>query len=385
MKDSTKSEEILSDFSKQAQSALTGASSIVPSSASWFVVGATIIALGVLSVIIIVLVTPEKKATPPFVAKSAPPIASVSSDSPATGIIQQGGSAVLVEDTIAIGGAASSREDALFTERDFIVNGLPVIEAQAAVVKKLGDSSILFEQGNNKQWPIASISKLMTSVVALETLGPDVVVTLSEHAVATEGVSGDFSVGEQFTVLDLISAMMSMSSNDAAVAIADFYDKKFMQVPSTAASTSPQTVPAPSSFIHAMNEFAKRLSMNETTFSDPSGLSPLNKSTPTDLERLVVYIAKQYPEILAATRAREDQIIELLSRTPRTLGNINRFAGQFDFVGGKTGFTDEARGNLVSIFNYQGTEYLIIVFGTEDRFGETSRLYRWLKTKVGNS
>lgn len=377
MSEKVSPEEVLSDFSKEAQSVFSGEGIVFPAGLSakknW-VIASSVVGVALVAAVILIAL-PEKQAVVPYVAQVAKPSASISSDLPTTGVIQQGGSAVLAEDAIVLGGGDSARSEALFTERDFIVNGLPVIEAQAALVKKLGSSETLFEQGNNKQWPIASLSKLMTGAVALEKLGVDVVVTISENAVATEGVSGNFSTGEQFTVLDLVTAMMAMSSNDAAVAVSDFYNKKHTP-------TSPEAAQAPNLFVQEMNELAKRLDMTETSFLDPSGLSPKNYSTPADLEKLVTYVVKAHPEILLASRQSENQIIEILSRAPRTLGNINRFAGQFDFVGGKTGFTDEARGNLVSVFNYQGTQYLIVVLGTEDRFGETSRLYRWLKTKL---
>lgn len=68
--------------------------------------------------------------------------------------------------------------------------------------------------------------------------------------------------------------------------------------------------------------------------------------------------------------------------TNRTDVNINEFAGQDYFVGGKTGFIDQSEGNLISIFKHNGKKYLIIVLGTADRFGQTRALYGWLKQTV---
>jgi D-alanyl-D-alanine carboxypeptidase len=62
-----------------------------------------------------------------------------------------------------------------------------------------------------------------------------------------------------------------------------------------------------------------------------------------------------------------------------TFKNINVFAGQPDFLGGKTGFLEESRGNLLTLFKIQNRVFLFIVFGAEDRFEQTRILYSWTK------
>ena len=83
-------------------------------------------------------------------------------------------------------------------------------------------------------------------------------------------------------------------------------------------------------------------------------------------------------ELLAITRESEVEITEKTSTLKRKLVAINQFAGSEEFLGGKTGFTDEASGNLVSLFRLHDRPFLIIVFGTDDRFGETARIRDWL-------
>ena len=58
----------------------------------------------------------------------------------------------------------------------------------------------------------------------------------------------------------------------------------------------------------------------------------------------------------------------------------NQFAGTPEFLGGKTGYTDEARGNLLSLFAIGGQTFTVIVLGTDDRFGDTERIRSWLTT-----
>jgi len=67
------------------------------------------------------------------------------------------------------------------------------------------------------------------------------------------------------------------------------------------------------------------------------------------------------------------------SSRPVAFSNINHFAGQADFLGGKTGYTDDAGGNLLSLFSYQKRPVLVLVMGASDRFGETRRLLQWFK------
>ncbi len=92
-----------------------------------------------------------------------------------------------------------------------------------------------------------------------------------------------------------------------------------------------------------------------------------------------------YPQILAITRTPQVTITELGSAPAGGVGrqtpvkSINDFAGRADFIGGKTGYTDEAAGNLLSIFSYDSHPVFIVVLGTQDgvRFAKTLALYSW--------
>ncbi|MEK7590502.1 MAG: serine hydrolase [Patescibacteria group bacterium] len=235
----------------------------------------------------------------------------------------------------------------------------PLITARVAAVKKINFSNMMFELNSTKQWPLASVSKLMTAIIALEKIGPNEIIPISAAAVATEGPQGGFSTGELFTIGDLVKSMMVVSSNDAPAAIAEFFGKQ--------------------AFVKAMNEKATELQMTHTSFVDPIGFSLSNQSTTADLEKLVSYIYVYYPEIFSYSRQKEIEIIDLKSTIKRRLFNINVFAGEKEFLGGKTGYTDEASGNLVSLFWLDGQPLFIAVFGSENRFGDTKILYDWAK------
>lgn len=233
------------------------------------------------------------------------------------------------------------------------------ITASVAIVKKLGYPTAFFELNSAKQWPLASITKLMTAVVALEKIGPNEIIPISAKAVATEGPQGGFSAGELFTIEDLVMSMMVVSSNDAPAAIAEFYGEQ--------------------KFIKAMNDKAAELQMTHTNFVDSIGFSLSNQSTVLNLEKLVSYIYIYYPEILSFSRQKNIEIIDLKTKTKRRLSNINVFAGEKEFIGGKTGYTEEANGNLVSLFQSNDQPLFIVVFGSENRFKDTETLWKYYR------
>ncbi len=260
---------------------------------------------------------------------------------------------------------ASSEEVNLFKDsNDFSKSSLevkpetevkPDIDIQASAAGAYGKGGKeTFGWETDKRWPIASLTKLMTAVVALEHLPISEVITISEEAVATEGNSGSFRAGEKFKLNDLLKAIMLVSSNDAATAVAMHIGED--------------------EFIAAMNKKAQDLGLADTSFVDPTGLSVKNQSTVIDLLRLTEYVRNFEPEIFAVTKKTKDTIIEVKTGKRRTIVNINAFAGRRDFLGGKTGSTLEAGENLISVFKVAGEPKTIIVLGALDRRAETEKI-----------
>ena len=226
---------------------------------------------------------------------------------------------------------------------------LPEVKAVTAYAKELFGSQVFSEKNIHQQWPIASLTKLMTAAVALEKIGMNQEITVSENAVATDGIAGGLIIGKTYPVRELINVLMGVSSNDAAVALAESYGIK--------------------RFVATMNSRAGNIGMLDTVFADPTGLTSLNQSNVFDLEKLVKHVFNNYPEILTVSRQPEVKI------AGQVFKNINAFAGRPDFIGGKTGFIDEASGNLISLFNINGQPVLIIILGSDDRFGDTQKIY----------
>jgi len=225
------------------------------------------------------------------------------------------------------------------------------VQASVWLIGDLAKEENFAEFNPGKRWPIASITKLMTAVVAIENISKSKLVTISGSAVETEGAAGGFSAGEVMTSEDLLKAMMLVSSNDAAVALAEYLGQE--------------------KFIGLMNAKAVSLGMADTFFKEPTGLSTLNQSTVRDLKILVRYINATHPEILGYSRLASVKIFNTQSKQGRVLKNINLFSGRPDFLGGKTGYTDDAGENLVSLFSRNNRTIIIIVLDARDRFAES--------------
>jgi hypothetical protein len=237
-------------------------------------------------------------------------------------------------------------------------SGFTGFTGKAILMKYLNPSTdlgqVIFELNPEKRWPIASLTKLMTAVLAIEKMDLNKEAVMSEKAVTTEGTAGEFQNGEVFRFQDLIKAMLISSSNDAAVAIAETFGER--------------------DFINEMQKKAAGLKMFSTTYLEPTGLSFINQSTVSDLAKLMNYIYLSHPEILEISRQKEAEILELRLNKPRKLLTINKFAGKPDFIGGKTGYIDEAGRNLIGLFDINGKTVLIITLGAEDSFKETEKL-----------
>lgn len=238
----------------------------------------------------------------------------------------------------------------------------PDIQTHAALIADLKTGQAYFESNQNLRWPTASLTKLMTASMVLKNMDLSKPVTIGEtlsgDGEATTSVSF-FKPGDVYSGTDVLNTMLVISKNEAAEAFANAYGR--------------------SDFIAGLNKMAEDLGMNLTHFSDPSGLSVANQSTAADLQKLAFNVYQNYPKILEITRKKSVAVTELNSKKKTALSNINIFAGTSGFIGGKTGYTDEADGNLVSIFSYENRPILVIVLGTDDRFGETSKLLQWFE------
>lgn len=236
----------------------------------------------------------------------------------------------------------------------------PVLDAHASLVADLTTGTVFESDHADRRWPTASVAKLMSATIVLDKLDPGSRVYITDAMFSVDPTEPVLAVGGTYTVLDLLKLMLLPSSNVAAEAAASFYGLD--------------------AFLKEMNARAAAWGMEDTYYTDPSGLSSSDQSTANDLLKLAQRIYKDYPKILATSRTPQATITEMHSGAKSTIQSINLFAGTANFIGGKTGHTDEAEGNLVSVFQYENRPILIIVLGTNNRFEDTKSLYNWFTT-----
>lgn len=250
----------------------------------------------------------------------------------------------------------------------------PSINANSALVVDLETNYVFFQKNPHQRWPIASLTKLMTALVAKKYLDLKMPVTISKKASLVEGDSLPLKEGDRLKVEDLLRMMLISSSNKSAFALSE---------------SNPAL-----NFVKLMNEEAKNLGLTQTNFVDVSGLNPLNQSTAEDLKNFSFFLFKNYPEIFLILQNAKLEI-ESLKGNRYDLKNINLFSKKpkiledlgIYYLGGKTGFTEEAKETFLGIFSYpsqkfpgQSKNILIIVLNSNSRYNDVENLLRWLKS-----
>ncbi|MGD1003410.1 MAG: serine hydrolase [Minisyncoccia bacterium] len=237
---------------------------------------------------------------------------------------------------------------------------LPTFTNESYMVADLSTGAILAGSNIDARWPTASLTKLMTASLIFDQLATSTRITITPQMFAADPNEHTLVIGGTYTVEDLLHVMLMPSSNVAAQAMADYLGQ--------------------AQFINEMNARAEQWGMTNTYFADPSGISAANESSAHDLLILAQHVYRDYPGILALTDTPATTITELNSGRTITVRSINAFVGEPNFIGGKTGNTDQAAGNLLSIFNDGGQPILITVLGAPAiPFKDTSALYSWFQ------
>lgn len=207
------------------------------------------------------------------------------------------------------------------------------VSADNAIVIEQESGRVLFEKRAHEKKRIASITKIMTAILAIESDKLLEMATASEKAIRAEGSSIYLMRGEKLTLEDLVYGLMLRSGNDAAVAIAEHVGGSL------------------EGFVFLMNQKAAEIGMMNTNFANPHGLDDSNEhySTAYDMALLTKYAMKNntYREIAGTKTYRSTTSSE---KVTRSWTNKNRLlTGLYEYsTGGKTGFTKLAKRTLVS-------------------------------------
>ena len=227
----------------------------------------------------------------------------------------------------------------------------PEIGAASAVVM-FEDGSCVYEKNADERRLIASTTKLMTALVAIELSEPEQPIEIPAECCGIEGSSMYLAPGEILTADELLAGLLLASGNDAAEALAV------------------SLCGSEESFVTLMNEKAAALGLHDTAFANPHGLDDAGQfSTARDLARLMFACMddERFARLVALPSAEIDG---------KNYVNHNKLLGRCEgCVGGKTGYTRAAGRCLVSCCEREGTRFVCVTLSDPDDWNDHMRLY----------
>lgn len=238
------------------------------------------------------------------------------------------------------------------------------LSASGAIVMNPENGHVLYAYNHQTPRAMASLTKLMTAAVIAQEHSPNELLTIPAAAENIEGNKINLIAGQQYSVADMLSALLISSANDAAITLA-LFDSGSIQ-----------------NFAAKMNARAESLGLSRTSFANPHGLDdPLQFSTPQDLAWLTAYIIRQ--PALFDRMQKEGSFIYNSEGTPTHLLHTHQLIHENKQVlAGKTGTTDEAKECLVSVVNIGGKRYVVVLLHSNDRYRDLRLIMKALNEYV---
>ena len=250
--------------------------------------------------------------------------------------------------------------------------------AHAAIIVDVDSQETLFSVHADERRQIASLTKLMTALVVVETVkNLDELVTIDEEAVYAEGtrigcprsgycIGERLKIGEQLTVRDLLRASLMNSANDAAIALGKHIGT------------------TQDGFATLMNKRASELGMENTHFCTPSGLEPDGRetecySTASDIA-IMVRQALRHDILWGVMRIEKTVISSADGKYQHEIFNTDKLLGQMhNLIGTKTGFTPLAGYSLLAVAKHPDSEHRIIAIVLDDvsRWQSVQSMFEW--------
>jgi D-alanyl-D-alanine carboxypeptidase (penicillin-binding protein 5/6) len=247
------------------------------------------------------------------------------------------------------------------------------ITGKSAYVWDIANQKVLYSKDSETKRPLASITKIMTAVVALEEAKRTELIKINNTDLETEGDNG-LREGEKISLKDLLTLTLVASSNDGASAIA-------ASVGSSLDDNQSNRRDGIDLFIFKMNQKASSLQLNSLYFNSPTGLdvgnTPGGVGSARDIARLFEYTLKNHSDLLQYTSLPKISVLSE-QKIIHKATNTNEIASITPgIIGGKTGFTDLAGGNLAMVVDI-GIQHpvVIVVLGStkEARFTDVKNL-----------
>ena len=236
---------------------------------------------------------------------------------------------------------------------------IPNLSARSVLVMDLDSEATLYQRESQTKLPIASTTKIMTALVASKYFQQNSVLTVNEGAKAG-GANVGLNTGDKLIFRSLLYGMLLSSGNDAAFVIAENY---------------PGGV---SGFVSAMNEEVLTLKLQNTHFDNPAGFdSPKHYSSAGDLYKITREALKD-ANLAKIFATKDTEILSIDKKRKFSLHNLNKLLTSVTGVMGvKTGHTELSKENLVTLVNRDNKKVLMVVLGSNDRFGESTSLIEW--------
>lgn len=241
--------------------------------------------------------------------------------------------------------------------------------SRSACLMDADSGRVLFEKNGSNKMPMASTTKIMTLIVALENGSLDDIVTVSKLAAKQPDVQLNINTGEKYYLKDLLYSLMLESHNDSAYAIAEHIGGSVEK------------------FADLMNEKAKFIGAADTYFITPNGLdasdaSGTHSTTAVDLAKIMSYCIKQSPKkenFLKITRTPSYTFSDIEGKRSFSCNNHNAFLNMMEgALSGKTGFTGNAGYCYVGALERDGKTFVVALLACG---WPNNKSYKWSDTK----
>jgi D-alanyl-D-alanine carboxypeptidase len=238
---------------------------------------------------------------------------------------------------------------------------VPKLTADRWIVYDADTDVVLASWNADVQAPMASVTKVMTAMVVIDNVDLDEVVTIPDFVTNIRGSVAGLVAGEEWTVGDLLIAMLVRSGNDAALTLGWYVGGESID-----------------KFVLMMNSRARELGLENTNFVNPNGLdNEEHYSSARDLLAIIV-ASQDYPDIQRVSRIRIVTMPEDPDGEARTFTNTNKLLGAYPgTLGLKTGDTPWADKVLLGVTEQAGRTIYSVVMGSDDHFSDTREIVDW--------
>ncbi len=231
--------------------------------------------------------------------------------------------------------------------------------ASSAILMDMDSGRILYEKNAYEPRLVASISKIMTAIIAVESGKLNDKVTVGDEILSSYGSGIYIKQGEVLTLRDLVYGLMLRSGNDASYSIAAYVGGSV------------------DNFVEMMNKKANTLGMKKTTFNNPNGLDEEkgNYSSAYDMALLTQYAMKN-KEYRKIVKTKKYQL--KTNMNTYIWHNKHKLLSSYEYTtGGKTGFTEKARRTLVTTASKDGMNLVVVTLNDGNDWQDHKNLFEY--------